>query len=217
MPLGFGTKSIGLSSLGFNISALISKGSIVNVDEDEILEFTFNPTEITRARTANWVQKDVAFRSHPRYQFNGGGPVVWTMSIYLNSIASGAQGLVNLLSLSENIGEDVFFLEALTYPLVAEESEIEQRRPPNAAFVWPGLANVPIVVLDTTTHYQKFNFLLQQMVTVVDITFAENPEFSVTSEEHRNGGATGLPGILGAILDSIPGASAAASAAASIL
>lgn len=207
MALGFTTKSIDfanpLKAASFNIAPLLNKGSIVNLDTNETYQFMFNPTEIRQPDIkAIYDEANVAFRSHPKLRYKYTTGAEWVFTLYLNSISSNGQNVINLLPLSKNINNDVSFLKSLVYPIEAEG--IENRRPPNCRFVWPKLANVRVRVMSVSTLYQKFNFQLQQQVTSIDLVLRENPENNQTSNLIRTRGANGRPGLLGSLIDSLP-------------
>lgn len=207
MGLGFTTKSIDFSdplkTITPNISGLIAKASLVNLDTNETYKFLFNPTEIKKpAIQAVYEKHNVMFRSHPKYQYKYTEGAEWVFQLYLHGASSGAQNALNILSLSRNLNNDTAFLESLVYPLA--NKGIKDRRPPRVRFVWPNLANVRVIVTSVGTTHQKFNFRLQQMMTVVDVTLAEDPDVGTTSNLVRQAGATGRPGLLGALLDKLP-------------
>lgn len=208
MPLGFTTKSIDFSNptkslLNVNIGPILAKANLVNLDTSETYKFIFNPTELKKNPiTAVYEKKNIAFRSHPKYQYKYTDSSEWTFTLYLHATSSGAQSVFNLIGTSKNLNNDVAFLESLVFPLA--NKGIKDRRPPRVRFVWPNLVNQEVIVLSVGTVYKKFNFRLQQHITMVDITLAEVVPQSVTSNLVRQRGATGRPGLLGALLDKLP-------------
>lgn len=210
MPAGFTTKGIDFSSpqkatlgIGLNPAGLIAKASLVNLDTNETYKFLFNPTTVKNPPVkAVYHEKNVAFRSHPRLQYSHTSGKDWVFQLYLNSISSGAQSVINILAISRNINNDTAFLESLVYPLA--NRGIKNRRPPKVRFVWPKLANVKVRVMEVGTAYQQFNFRLQQKVTLIDLVLREDPDTSVTSNLVRQRGANNRPGLLGALLDKLP-------------
>lgn len=209
MALGFTTKNVDFSNplssgaASLNISSLVTKGSLVNIDTNETYKFLFNPTTIkSSGMRAVYDEKNVAFRSHPKLQYKHTTGKEWTFQLYLNAASSGAQSLISVIPTSRNLNDDTAFLESLVYPL--DNKGIENRRPPKIRFVWSKIANVKVVVLEIGTVYQKFNFRLQQQVTLVDVTLKEDPETSVTSNLVRERGSMGRPGLLGSLLDELP-------------
>ncbi len=215
MPLGFTTKSLDFGSIGFNPSGLIKKASLVNLDTNETYKFMFNPTEIRRSIRPQYAQRNVMFRSSNKWQYRFTESPEWRFTLYLHSTSSGAQGVINILPLSANLNDHTAFLDSLCFPINAQG--LENRRPPRVRFVWPKLANVPVIVTEVSTTFQKFNFLLQQQVTAVEITLREDHETNITSNMVREAGSTGIPGLLGSVLGAIPGASSVVKAVASFV
>jgi len=218
MPIGFTTKSLDFKSLGpsvgFNPSGLVQKAALVNLDTNEKYKFVFNPTEITRVVRPVYAERRVQFRSANKWSYKYTEAAEWRFTLYLHSTSSGAQGLINILPLSKNLNEDTAFLDSLCYPIKADG--LEKRRTPRVRFVWPKLANVRVIVTEVSSAYSKFNFRLEQQMTMVDIVLREDPEFNQTSDQIRAAGNTGLPGLLGAVLNQIPGASSAVKAVSSL-
>lgn len=209
MPLGFTTKSIDFTNpvnatraLGLNLSGLVAKASLVNMDTNETYKFMYNPTELKSRVVPFWAKQEVMFRSHPRWQYKSTDAKEWKFQLYLHANSSGAQGLINIIPLSKNINKDLAFLESLCYPIAGKG--LAKRRPPRVRFVWPQLANVPVIITEVGATYKKFNFRLQQQITMVDVFMMEDPDKNITSNDVRLRGSTGRPGLLGAVLDLLP-------------
>lgn len=208
MALGFTSKGLNLTSVagvtsavGLNVMGLLKKGQFVDLDADEVLKFMFNPHEIAKDKASKWETIDVLFRSHPKYQWKSGGATVYKMELYLNSIATAGQDVVKLFPISHDVAADVRFLHSLQYPL--EDAGLANRRPPRVRFRWPGLANVPIIVMNVSTIYKKFNLFLEQQVAAVTVTFHVDSPDSLTSEDVRGAGDTGVPGLVGLLGDDV--------------
>lgn len=205
--VGFTTKSIDFSnplkSVGINLNALLAKGSLVNLDTNETYQFVFNPSEVKRPEIkAVYDETNVMFRSHPRLRYKYTSGADWVFTLYLSATSGNSSNLLSVFNQSRNLNNDTAFLESLVYPIEAQG--IENRRPPIVRFVWPNLANVRVRVMSVGTTYRKFNARLQQQVTLVDLVLREDPEQGVTSNLVRQRGATGRPGLLGAVLDKLP-------------
>lgn len=205
--VGFTTKSIDFSdplkSAGLNLGALVTRASMVNLDTNETYQFLFNPEEVRNPDVkAVYDEANVAFGTQPRLRYKHTTGVDWVFTLYLSSTSSNAQGVLSFLSLSRNLNNDTAFLQSLVYPI--ESVGIKNRRPPNVRFVWPDLANVKVRVMSVGTHYQKFNFRLQQQITAVDIVLRENPDKQVQSNMVRTRGSNGRPGLIGDLLDKLP-------------
>ncbi|MEM7403543.1 MAG: hypothetical protein AAF310_06045 [Myxococcota bacterium] len=203
MPLGLTTKRVSLSgSMGLNLSRLIRKVTLVNVDEGKTLKVMLNPTTIRKGPIeACYQQHAVALRSHPLLQYQHTSTVQWQMQLMLHASSSGGQSLINFLPLSRNISKDVAFLESLVYPL--HTSGLKQRRPPVVRFVIPGGVNQKVVITRVGTLYQKFNALMQLHMATVDISLTEIPDKPPTCSFVRKHGASGRPGLLGMGLDAL--------------
>ena len=205
MPVGLSSRRISLSgSMGLNLSRLIRKVTLVNVDEGKTLKVMLNPTTIRKGPIeATYQHHAVALRSHPLLQYQHTSSVLWHMQLMLHATASGGQTLINFLPLSRNISKDAAFLESLVYPL--QSSGPNKRRPPVVRFVIPGWVNQKVVVTRVGTLYQKFNALMQLHMAAVDITLAEIPDKPPTCSFVRKHGASGRPGLLGMGLDALGG------------
>lgn len=206
MP-GFTTKSIDFSNplkqVNFNLNSLLARASLVNLDTNETYQFLFNPNEVKQPPTkAVYEEVNVAFRSHPKLHYKHTSGAEWVFSLYLSSTSGNSSNLLSIVNLSRNLNNDTAFLQSLVYPIEAQG--IRNRRPPIVRFVWPNLANVRVRVMEVGTTYQKFNARLQQQITMVDLVLKEDPERNQTSNLVRQRGATGRPGLLGALLDKLP-------------
>ncbi|MEM7495864.1 MAG: hypothetical protein AAF471_07035 [Myxococcota bacterium] len=201
MPLGLSTNSFSLaSSVGINLSRLILKITLVNVDEGKTLKVMLNPQTITKGpMQATYTQHAVALQSHPLLQYQHSGGVQWNMRLYLHANTSGGQSFLNLLPLSRNISKDAAFLESLVYPLAA--SGTVNRRPPVVRFVIPGWVNQKVVVTSVSTVYKKFDPLMRLHIATVDVAMVELADKPLTCAYIRKHGASGRPGLLGPLLD----------------
>ncbi len=203
MPLGLSSKTVSLtSSIGLNLSRLIRKVTLVNLDEGKTLKVMLNPTTMRKGPIeAHYQQHTVALRSHPLLQYQHSSSVQWQMQLMLHATSSGGQSLINFLPLSRNISKDAAFLESLVYPL--QSSGVNKRRPPLVRFVVPGWVNQKVVVTRVGTLYQKFNALMQLHMALVDISLIEVPDKPPTCGFIRKHGASGRPGLLGMGLDAL--------------
>ncbi|GAB1376897.1 hypothetical protein MASR1M48_17490 [Lactococcus petauri] len=205
--VGFTTKSIDFSnplkSVGVNLNALLAKGSLVNLDMNKTYQFVFNPTEIKQPEIkAVYDETNVMFRSHPRLRYKYTSGSDWVFTLYLSSTSGNSSNLLSVFNQSRNLNQDTAFLQSLVYPISGQG--LANRRPPIVRFVWPNIANVRVRVMSVGTTYKKFNMRLQQQVTMIDLVLREDPEKNVTSNLVRERGATGRPGLLGALLDKLP-------------
>ena len=191
------------SNLVNNLGPLLTKASLVNLDTNETYGFLFNPTEVQQAPIkAVYDEKNIAFRSHPKYQYKYTSAKTYLFQLYLSSTSSNAQNVTTILPLSRNLNNDTSYLESLVYPLNA--TGIANRRPPRVRFVWPNLINQKVLVTSVGVTYRKFNFRLQQQITLVDLELVEIVDRSRTSNEVRQRGANNRPGAIGAVLDILP-------------
>lgn len=62
----------------------LTKGFLINCDTKEQINFLFNPTEYTVAKSNSWEQKRVVGKNVPKTAFTGGGPRTMTMDLFFD-------------------------------------------------------------------------------------------------------------------------------------
>ena len=151
----------------------------MNVETGESIECLFNPTQLSEKVQVNWNRLAVPGLSHQVLQFQSTGNRQFSgVEFYLDRFFAAEQpGDIDILDFRA-------FLRALTVPPEGTE-DVASTAPPRVLVIWPEVLTVEAVVTDVEFQYRQVAVDGTGLVYAATVTFEENLDARVTSEQLR--------------------------------
>lgn len=136
-------------------------GSITNLDTAEIVEFYFNPKQLSIALQANYSKVAGIGSSSQRLHYNYTANIPVPIELFMDhqmiaELFDPAIGLADIEQDITHILDDYrnFFM-SLLYPVGRQDDPI-RRSPPRVLFTWPDLAELYVRITQVAMQFTRF-------------------------------------------------------------
>lgn len=178
--------------------ASITRGALVNLQTQKMLEFFMNPTELSMSLTVNWTKQQTLGGTYERMHYRGTTNPTFPLELHFNRLlyadsfrtatnSAGRGGGAELSPSELKEISDAFegyrrFLLALAYP-VGNVREVLRRSPPHALLLWPKVLAVRVVLTSLTIRDTSFANDGAPSAFNASCTFEEFRTYRLTSSD----------------------------------
>lgn len=137
---------------------VLVKASLKNQNNGEMIQFLFNPTEYTIAKTNNWSSKPNVGKNVPKRDFTGGNSQKLDMELFLDVLE--AKGTDDHLEIKQDSDVRVHVNKLVALTLIDQNKKnpkTKKSRPPLCLFQWGGQWSFQAVVTSLSVRYTLFH------------------------------------------------------------
>jgi hypothetical protein len=165
------------------ISRTPPRGTLMNLENQEIFEFQFNPTTLEESIRVRYSRINVPGLSHQRLQYDGTANMTIPLELFMSQLAQDLQQ--NAQGTTPHVaGSRKKFLQALAYPIAIGQA------PPQVLFIWPRMVSIVAVVTRITFQHKRFSSRTAATTELIArLDLEEDRDMAIRMEEIRRQGS----------------------------